>query len=337
MTTMQDGQFYMTLPSNTIIAHHSSSADPTLMDDQSLNFFAKPNQQSDYRVHVPYKMDLPGSWEVGMVEFHCVHSWYNVDGESIIITMRSQEEWNYAVETERVQNANKKIEADNAVITERNKNMSEGQEKLPLQTLHDLPPMPNPAVRPVYIAAIPPGYYDTREQFVRAVDKAISEAFTSTDTRHRIRLEYDSIHHRVTLTIPSSIIYSLTFDPKLQYMLGLNSNYIVVDTTLSQTVVKSQNPIDLRGGFDAMYVYCDIVEPQIVGDCLTPPLRVVKVEGNHDDVLVRTFDFPHYVPVSKREISTIEINIKDDANRFVGFRYGKVVVKLHFRRRKAVM
>ena len=85
-----------------------------------------------------------------------------------------------------------------------------------------------------------------------------------------------------------------------------------------------------------MYVYCDIVEPQIVGDCLTPLLRVVNVEGNHDDVLVKSFDFPHYVPVSKRELSTIEINIKDDANRFVGFRYGKVVVKLHFRKRKPV-
>lgn len=335
---MQDGQFYITLPSNTIVSSSSSSSSSVVDGGREADIM-KPNEQSDYRVRLPYKVVLEGSWEVALCEFQYPHSWYNIDGgaesSSIVITMRSQEEWNYAVEVERVATANRGLEAENAAIMRHNSQVAEGEEKLPLLPLLQLPPAPNAANRPVYVATVPPGYYDTREQFVNAVSTAINDAFTTTDKKHRIRVEYDRIHRRVDLTIPS-IVYSLTLGQKLQYMLGLAGGHILTDQSKSQTLIKSQSPIDLRGGFDSMYVYCDIVEPQIVGDCLTPLLRVVNVEGNHDDVLVKSFDFPHYVPVSKRELSTIEINIKDDANRFVGFRYGKVVVKLHFRKRKPV-
>ena len=86
-----------------------------------------------------------------------------------------------------------------------------------------------------------------------------------------------------------------------------------------------------------MFVYCDILENQIVGNALVPLLRVVPIDGKHDDVVVKSYDFPHYVPVSKQEFNTIEINIKDDADRIIPFRYGKVVVKLHFRRRKLIL
>ena len=337
---MQDGQFYITLPSNTIASGGSYSKDDGgLLNGDAVLEFTKPNEQSDYRVRLPYKVVLDGNWEVALCELQYPHSWYNIDGgtesSSILITMRSQEEWDYSVEVDRVTTTNRGLVVENAAITTHNNQLTEGQEKLPLLPLLEMPPPPNPAIRPVYIATVPPGYYDTREQFVKVVATAVNEAFTTTDAKHRIKVEYDAIHRRVCLTIPS-VVYSLTVGQKLQYMLGLSSGHIATDLSKSQTIVKSQSPIDLRGGFDSMYVYCDIVEPQIVGDCLTPLLRVVNVEGSHDDVLVKSFDFPHYVPVSKRELSTIEINIKDDANRFVGFRYGKVVVKLHFRKRKAV-
>ena len=37
------------------------------------------NKISDCIVHLPKELQLPGSWEVGLVKIQFNHSWYNVD------------------------------------------------------------------------------------------------------------------------------------------------------------------------------------------------------------------------------------------------------------------
>jgi hypothetical protein len=91
-------------------------------------------------------------------------------------------------------------------------------------------------------------------------------------------------------------------------------------------------PPDLRAGLYSMYVYCDVVAPQVVGNVNAPLLRVVNVQGSHTDIVDKVFTNPHYVPVLKREFESIEINISDDAGVPVNFKYGKIFVKLHFKK-----
>ena len=81
-----------------------------------------------------------------------------------------------------------------------------------------------------------------------------------------------------------------------------------------------------------MYVYANILEPQIVGNVSAPLLRIVNVEGKYPNIIDKVFDFPHYIPVLVKDISDIEINIKDDLNEYIPFLSGKVIIKLHFRR-----
>ena len=82
-----------------------------------------------------------------------------------------------------------------------------------------------------------------------------------------------------------------------------------------------------------MYVYCNVVDSQIVGDTFAPLLRTVAVSGERGSVITSTFDRPHYVPVSTDEVGMLEINIKDDTGEDVSFQFGKVIVKLHFRQK----
>ena len=44
----------------------------------------------------------------------------------------------------------------------------------------------------------------------------------------------------------------------------------------------------------------------------------------------RLYTTPQYVPVSKKEFNTLEIDIRDDTGRPVPFEVGKVVATLHF-------
>ena len=83
-----------------------------------------------------------------------------------------------------------------------------------------------------------------------------------------------------------------------------------------------------------MYVYSDIIDFQYVGDSFAPLLRVVGVDeyvGKHGEYIDQIFTTPHYIPVCRNSIDTIEIDIKDDTGDSIKFEAGKVLVKLHFR------
>ena len=69
-----------------------------------------------------------------------------------------------------------------------------------------------------------------------------------------------------------------------------------------------------------------------VGNIKAPLLRVVDAAGNFGDLIHILYSTPQYVPVSRKEFNTVEIDIRDDSGNSVLFDFGKVVVTLHFRR-----
>ena len=109
-------------------------------------------------------------------------------------------------------------------------------------------------------------------------------------------------------------------------MLGVESGeWIVFDTR------RAPYPMDLKSGFYQLFCHNDVVALQIVGDAYALLLRTVRVEGKFGDIITRTFSPVDYLPVAKRHIENIHIEIKTDQNAPVNFTYGKTIVRLHFR------
>ena len=69
-----------------------------------------------------------------------------------------------------------------------------------------------------------------------------------------------------------------------------------------------------------------------MGDSQVPLLRVVPVEGEDGQRVSRAFVSPQYLPVSRKEFESIEINIKRSSGQVVPFETGRCIVNLHFRR-----
>ena len=113
-------------------------------------------------------------------------------------------------------------------------------------------------------------------------------------------------------------------------MLGFSSN-----TRISSTSI-AEREADLEQGFHDLYVYSDIVQAQLVGDALVPLLQIVPLEGDDGQCVSKSFERPHYLPVSRREFEMIEVNIKCDTGESVPFDLGKVLITLHFRQRRTV-
>ena len=110
------------------------------------------------------------------------------------------------------------------------------------------------------------------------------------------------------------------------------SDGVVIRTSHRKTLTQGNSIVDLRRGFESLYVYSSIVEPRIVGDKIAPLLRIVPITGRHAEMVTAHFDHVQYIPVLSREFGSIETEIRDDTGRPVPFEHGKVTVMLHFRR-----
>ena len=89
--------------------------------------------------------------------------------------------------------------------------------------------------------------------------------------------------------------------------------------------------MDRNRKFNSLYVYCDAAKVILVGDIKVPLLRVVDAAGHFCDLIHRLYTTPQYVPVSRKEFNTVDIDIWDDTGRPVPFEFGKVVTTLHIR------
>ena len=86
--------------------------------------------------------------------------------------------------------------------------------------------------------------------------------------------------------------------------------------------------MDLEYGFHDLFLYCDLIQSQYA---LVSLLRIVPVEGEVGQRVSKSFVRPQYVPVSRKQFETIEVNIKRDTGESVPFEFGRVLLTLHFR------
>ncbi len=139
--------------------------------------------------------------------------------------------------------------------------------------------------------------------------------------------DYDKITQKVIISVKPGA--SVTFSSLLQTMLGLSQAHF------DEGVHEGAQVIDIRQGFYSLYVYCNLIEPQMVGDALAPLLRIVPIRGQTGDLVTRSYENVNYHPVQLKRFDTVELDIRDDTGHKVSFERGKVVVTLHFRRRRS--
>lgn len=164
------------------------------------------------------------------------------------------------------------------------------------------------------------GYYNN----IRQVLENMNKLMTAAEDPPMATLQYDPVARKIKFKGDGA--YSILASDELANILGLKPQ---------ARFKKFPFAADVTGGFSTIFIYTDIVEPQIVGDFYVPLLRCVPVRGRDNDIITVTYDRPHYVPVSKHSISTITVEIKTDQNNHIRFNHGKVVIKLHFRPQKS--
>ena len=166
------------------------------------------------------------------------------------------------------------------------------------------------------------GYYETMRDFVKTVNKTLLKEVKDMSVTFDIRTE------KVTIHMKNGRQFAVI--EKMSIILGFGGKEVkIVKTTVSPYVV------DISGAMNSIYVYCDLVQPQIVGDTNAKLLRTVPIEGKMGDVVTRTYNNIQYVPVQTKSFEDIEILLRDDIGNVLPFERGKVLAMLHFRQKNS--
>ena len=155
----------------------------------------------------------------------------------------------------------------------------------------------------------------------------------NVDKPGRVDFSYETATQKFVAHVKSETKFTLYGD--LSDILGFGAGSGDSSTSLTSSarsmLVRVYSIVDLRRGFESMYVYSTIVEPRIVGHNISPLLRIVPITGGNREMVTARFDHVQYIPVLSREFGSVEIEIRDDTDIPVPFVRGKVAVTLHFR------
>ena len=92
---------------------------------------------------------------------------------------------------------------------------------------------------------------------------------------------------------------------------------------------------DITAALNMIYVYCGIVQSQVVGDVNANLLRTVPIEGEVGEVITRTYSNIQYVAAQTKYFEYIEILLRDDTGNPLPFEHGRVITTLHFQRQNS--
>lgn len=124
--------------------------------------------------------------------------------------------------------------------------------------------------------------------------------------------------------------YRIRFDGDILTILNLEPNWYagnVEKKYIESGIINDPSPSIIN----SLFIYCDIINYQYVGDAYAPLLRSVVVDNGYLKTAWVNYDNPHYLSVNKYYINSIRVEIRDDTGKKIQFENGRVIVKLHFR------
>lgn len=183
--------------------------------------------------------------------------------------------------------------------------------------------------------SFPSGQYANEILLEKGLNDKLSEAIVLTSNRKDLRalFKYDEVYRKMTFSIRcDDDLEAFFISEELRRLFGFAhcGPYRTGEFTAEKT-------FGVNDGSLLLYLYCDIAAFTAVGHAKAPLLRVCNTSGKYGDMVRTIFTHPHYVPVARREIESIEININTELGKPTPFEFGKSVVTLHFRRRHSLL
>ena len=183
----------------------------------------------------------------------------------------------------------------------------------------------------VYVL-IEKGFYKTIDIFVQKLNEQCKNALPEGSAA---KFSFDRTSYKTRLTLPQAI--DLKFmGRELSYCLGFPFRTASIQFDESRTAV-STYAADISAALQEMYIYSDIVAPQIVGQGQANLLKLIslasiKGERQFGDKVHVKFTKPQFLKLRTHIFQEILTEIKTGSGTEFPFKFGTVILTLCFRR-----
>lgn len=263
--------------------------------------FGGGNTTGTFRQKLPEVIKVPGSWEVALAEFIYPASWINI--------------------TEK----NRRL----YFCIERGKFTDKAWEMI---TEHELSCDQN---NPHYYD-LPLGYY-TRERLGESLNRVINNYnidFSCDDRKVDLYELPPSKTAKVFFAMKHGVMNFTAFERSLQMdvhadvadILGFKTREF---SQQSMIAALTPNPRPF-----IIYLYTNIIEPQIVGSYKAQLLAVIPAAERNQLAIRYTNNPLQYFPLRYDQLESIEVHLRESNGDTIAFTSGHCVVKLHIRRKQ---
>ena len=167
-------------------------------------------------------------------------------------------------------------------------------------------------------------YPTTVREYINNINESLKESITDKEIEFRHEL-----NGKITIVISSG--YKVSLRREQAIVLG----FLKVDDSGEVKEITSTE----TGAYQAnlhretnIYVYCDIVQPQIVGDKMAPLLGIVPCEKTIESYeKIYAGKNIRYIPVQMKSFQNIKVHLRSSTYEFIPFDYGRASVTLHLR------
>ena len=272
------------------------------------------NKPADFETALARPLDLPGDWEVALIDISYPHNWAKLDKPVFFAILTDPTE---NIADMRLDNFEQKEHQDlyRSIIS------PQGLARMWVRNMFRL--APGNFTAQTICDFIVLSLKDT-------VKDVIDPKVDFLEMTQRVRFNQKKKYAIATFT-ESSILH----------ILGLGKQTTRVDVPGKPSVeylvfnvneqVVSEQPPQLKR-VTTMLVYSDIVELSLVGDTQAPILGSLPIQSKFGDQAYWSFNPPYYVRLREKNISTITIQLCDDTGELFPIADGKVFCRLNFRR-----
>ena len=174
---------------------------------------------------------------------------------------------------------------------------------------------------------IPNGMYQTPEKLKDVLNincRKHIENFDDDHPENALEFYYDDVANRFYFQcVPP--IEKIEMSKQLQYMLGFEK--------IGLRLNHAKFSPDFFGGIHSVFVYCNIIASQIVGNVKTNLLRIFNVRGTQGDVIEEVFTAPQFCALFQKEINEISVELRSGNSYPLKFNWGTVRLTLCFRKK----
>ena len=167
-------------------------------------------------------------------------------------------------------------------------------------------------------------YPTTIREYVANINDSLKDSLTNKEIEFKLEL-----NGKVTVVVSSG--YKVLLTRAQAIILG----FLNVDDEEETKEIKATKTGDHQANLHrktSIFIYCDIVEPQIVGDKTIPLLGIAPSESS-GKVYEKTYTGENirYIPVQTRSFQNIKIHLRSSTYDPMPFEHGRASVTLHLR------